>query len=989
MLNASKATQPLQAHSLQSSSVTPNHSIPFSNSLPASLPPELEEEPYTIKCICGFAEDDGSTVLCEKCDTWQHIQCYYPNSKAGDVPDVHNCIDCEPRSLDKKRAVERQKLRRETASIDKKTKRPAAKSHKKKPKETPVNGTVLQVNGWTGDKLESSHSTDRRTHSPRDQPPPAKRPKTNHRNSSSTSSTLNNHSPSLPPTDSKRNGATHSADKQSPQPSPGAPGSLQCEMYSSDYLRLAKDDPGERNMETNRFSEIGVVNSLSDWIKDSDACRQATNGRSNIDVFKRFPLAIENLPKSGLLKRSKDGTADLHGNTPLCNYVVTATSAPAESAIEELKGSIGYLDAYRQESAGRYQALQHPEPFVFVHPHLPIFIDTRLEGTRPRYVRRSCRPNATLKTIVTNESESHFCFCALKDIDEGQEITISWNYTDLFRPVVSLDAQNGGTIFSKEQTDSLEIWVSNLLASYGGCACDSPHCSLSKWDRRARPDALYSLTNGTKPKRKRKAKQTSPLSTGKAVPSRSGSEGILDEDDERRSNPESTRSKPRSRDTTPMGSAVEGSRHEVSDRDKRKIAALEGRFEQLEGKDVPTPAQKKKKRPSGGATSNGAPGSNALRQAGNSSTSSTTTRPQYVSTGTSRRVSGSPSAGSYRDQMDFTTSPVKGPSRKTSSPSSYFPPPLSRPDYIDSATQTDPEELSASPTPPPRRKPFIPLTKRLLLKCHEEKIHMEACRKRKAEEEALAAKEAGHPSKRSAFTVNGNPTPVIDPPPQIDDPAPIPAAPSDQSPIDLKPVDGNAQKIPSNPEAAISPIKPPPAPWPSSTTIPNRPPLSTPVQKPNGHRITPLRVQLPSTPHFPTTSTPSTPASTATGASPSTGTPTVPASPLPTLNPPIFPPSVMANVVANPSPMKKKLSLSDYMSQRKSVAATTPSMAMTPAITDKEKEEGEGAIAGKPPVKIEAVLEGSVIVDTPPAIERGEHELKNNVDAETKTETAG
>ena len=36
-----------------------------------------EEDSSTIKCICGFSDDDGNTVLCEKCDTWQHIVCYY------------------------------------------------------------------------------------------------------------------------------------------------------------------------------------------------------------------------------------------------------------------------------------------------------------------------------------------------------------------------------------------------------------------------------------------------------------------------------------------------------------------------------------------------------------------------------------------------------------------------------------------------------------------------------------------------------------------------------------------------------------------------------------------------------------------------------------------------------------------------------------------------------------------------------------------------
>lgn len=74
-----------------------------------------EEEDYTIKCICGFSDDDGNTVLCERCHLWQHTECYY--HKDGETPDVsdidHSCVDCEPRQLDFRGATERQTMRRE------------------------------------------------------------------------------------------------------------------------------------------------------------------------------------------------------------------------------------------------------------------------------------------------------------------------------------------------------------------------------------------------------------------------------------------------------------------------------------------------------------------------------------------------------------------------------------------------------------------------------------------------------------------------------------------------------------------------------------------------------------------------------------------------------------------------------------------------------------------------------------------------------------
>jgi hypothetical protein len=84
---------------------------------PIQLPPLLkansnqrgndsgDEEDSTIKCICELTYDDGNTVFCEKCDTWQHIICYYES--VDHVPDDHQCADCRPRPVDAKAANER------------------------------------------------------------------------------------------------------------------------------------------------------------------------------------------------------------------------------------------------------------------------------------------------------------------------------------------------------------------------------------------------------------------------------------------------------------------------------------------------------------------------------------------------------------------------------------------------------------------------------------------------------------------------------------------------------------------------------------------------------------------------------------------------------------------------------------------------------------------------------------------------------------------
>lgn len=82
----------------------------------------IYQEPK-IKCICGFFDGDGNSVLCDKCGTWQHVGCYYDS--VFHVPEVHKCTDCYPRAVDAKTASEKQRLlRRDSINIGKRKGKP-------------------------------------------------------------------------------------------------------------------------------------------------------------------------------------------------------------------------------------------------------------------------------------------------------------------------------------------------------------------------------------------------------------------------------------------------------------------------------------------------------------------------------------------------------------------------------------------------------------------------------------------------------------------------------------------------------------------------------------------------------------------------------------------------------------------------------------------------------------------------------------------------
>ncbi|KAL8878458.1 MAG: hypothetical protein Q9198_003732 [Flavoplaca austrocitrina] len=60
------------------------------------------EKDLSIQCVCGFDDNDGYTVLCRRCDTWQHVGCYYFNADEDfDVNAIkHWCVECKSMELD-------------------------------------------------------------------------------------------------------------------------------------------------------------------------------------------------------------------------------------------------------------------------------------------------------------------------------------------------------------------------------------------------------------------------------------------------------------------------------------------------------------------------------------------------------------------------------------------------------------------------------------------------------------------------------------------------------------------------------------------------------------------------------------------------------------------------------------------------------------------------------------------------------------------------
>jgi len=829
-----------------------------------------EEEPYTIKCICQFDEDDGSTVFCEGCETWQHIICYYPDKR---VPDVHNCVDCEPRPLDLRRAVERQRHKRgkDQSEDGDRRKRSSAKAPKKKGKEGDVNGFGHQ-------RSESGA---------RDQPP-TKRAKTSHRSSASISALTG--TPALPSETRKRRSSTSIA------PSPTKPSGPSIPLYSNEFLHLYDRDDEHVDMDSNLFVNVSLVGDTASWVKDPEALARVTNGRRAETTFNWSGAALDRSRWPALTTDLiTDSSLEIGGMHPTWKIVKTQEAVQKDQIVGEITGKVGVFDDYCLDPNNRWPELRHPEPFVFFSSHLPLYIDSRHEGSVLRYTRRSCRPNVTMKIFITNDVEYHFCFVAKEDIPANSEITIMW-YLDaqLSESPNGLVKQESGD----STTEAAAIRISNALANFGGCACELPQtCLLANLDRRRHPKLLESSAKQANGKRKKvKTKSTaSPLDTSRASISRAGSETTKHPEDDdaaadSRSTSGSARGQPRSRDMSPVIP-------ELSTREKRKIADAEKHFQQLEQQEHRPTTQRKKKRVSGPSAQS--------TQTGYSQSRPRSAKSLRIDTaGHSRSPTAALSPGSRRH----------GSSRKSSgSNTSFIPSPLNRPVYIDAAVQadlSDPDEPTV-PGPSPRpRSIFVPMTIRLLKRFSMDRMRSEEIARQQlssADSDSVATAASSSPATvRSPFVGHDKSDFAMADTDKLQKPS-TPVGPGD---IEMQDASTNVES--DVPQVNQDPSKPPISPpWPSTAAHNTRLPGSiTPADRGNLHVTMPPPSNIPM---FPPPAVSPGSASNASLVSPTASDMSLATVPQP------------GSAAPTPTPVKKKLSLGDYLNRRNTMTTTPTS----------------------------------------------------------------
>jgi len=989
-------------HSVSVSPAPPYHA-PVRNVAPFVEAP-IEDDDGEIACICAYTDDDGNTIQCDKCLRWQHIQCYYP--PPTEVPgedQKHYCLDCVHRDdLDARQATDRQRRGIENRKELNGLRRPPAKSHKKKVKGSP--SLTAQPNGWPTERHNHIHDHDRKSASPRDQPPPAKRPKTAHRPSGSVGQPR------------KRTSTINM--QRSSSKSPETEARIVIPQYSDDFIHLFHSESPQVDTDTNLMNNIAVTNLLSEWLKDSNAVGKSTGGLTPSDIFKRWDGRMEEIPGRPEVNVQwvEDPRFTQDNMTPRWAQLAVEQDIAPGTLIGELRGRIGQKDDYINDPDGNWNELRHPEPFVFFHPQLPIVIDARQEGSLFRYVRRSCQPNAELQTIITESTEYHFCFMATKDIKAGDEVTVAWQIPDTIRDKISSSLARANNFESKVK-DYISRWVSKVLANCGPCACTGQvNCLMAHYDCRGKslpPEPAPEPESA--PAKKARKRKIPHLETAVTSRSRSVSEAPkLDlEEDGIDSRSVSGSRGSASRDITPSthysGTTIPP---ELSEREKKKLMREEEMFRRQEEEY----GRQKKKRVSGGSNLNTPSAATSVRSTPEENDKKSVANrfkqkqlglppnTKYADAGTSSSRSGQPSVRPLSGKRKA------GPAFKTARKDSTVVR-APRSDYVDASTQCDLDQKVEKEAPRPRRR-YVSVTQRLLQRCmsntfkqktptlpalpalpalpvlpkedvdladHVVTVPATKSVDQKIDDSLADSMDVDKPETHDAHTVHlleHNPEPesiAEEEPPRVEDAKPEPPVEQSESKqdmdtemteVELEPTE--SERIEPEPLVKVDtesaptethvepPTEPTSSPLDSETAAPlsqsstDPPPSWLPTSSPEKPESSPIAAQHPHS-HKPNMHVDMPPPSTNPFShqpslttevsdptlvqSPSALSPNIQAGL--SVNPPLFSPTVMSAV--NPSPIRKKLSLSDYTKRSKARESLgEPSMAAGADAVDKD-----------------------------------------------------